>query len=322
MEYSPSLTLGLLPKEKKDFSSIALSGMLNLSVLIVALLFGHVAHQVVQKHFETSELVFPSTPAPIPVPKPVFHVETPKNIATLQIRPANIQSPVNHPLPPVPRPVRVNLPAPTPILVPQRVAIVHLAPQPKLTNAFNSTTPVAPALHAHVAAASFGVSQSNPNAASSAHVAPVGSVFGSAATTLSRSQNVRVASSGFGIGPIVGSGRVRGQVKSVQFSAPAAKSVITPLHSIVKETSVVVTDKPIPQYTEEARKLGIQGNVILDVTFTATGQVEIVRIVQGLGHGLDQQAEAAVKKIRFKPATKDGSPVAVTTRISIMFELA
>ena len=72
--------------------------------------------------------------------------------------------------------------------------------------------------------------------------------------------------------------------------APLSASALTP---------VEILDKPRPAYTEEARRLGIEGEVQLDVVFGASGAVSVRRVVHGLGHGLDETAIAAARCIRF-----------------------
>jgi TonB family protein len=75
-------------------------------------------------------------------------------------------------------------------------------------------------------------------------------------------------------------------------------------------------------YTDEARRLGIEGEVLLEVVFEASGETTVVRIVRGLGHGLDQSATAAASKIRFRPAQRDGVSVDSTAVVHIIFQLA
>jgi TonB family protein len=87
-------------------------------------------------------------------------------------------------------------------------------------------------------------------------------------------------------------------------------------------TSIVVLSKPLPQYTAEARQMHIEGDVTLEVRFTAAGGVEVLRVVNGLGHGLDEQARLAAEHIRFKPATRDGKPVDQVSVIHVAFQLA
>ena len=321
MQHSPSISFASLPTQKQDPRSIALSAAVNLTLLVAALVLSHMAHQVVQKHFEYTELVFPAVPPRVPAAVPPVHLAAPQDIPILKIEPSAIAMPVRQAEPPAPRIVKVDMPAPVPVIEHQSVPAVHLAPQPKFTNAFDTAKAATTSSHANIAAVRFGVSQVNPNAANSAHVAPAGSVFGSMQDGEARGQIGRVTSSGFGGGAVNSPIKVQGQIKNVEFSAPTVKPSTAPVAAAARETPVIVTSKPIPQYTDEAKKLRVQGNVVLEVTFATNGTVEIVRIVQGLGHGLDEQAERAAKRIQFKPATKNGAPVSVTTEIDIQFEL-
>lgn len=85
---------------------------------------------------------------------------------------------------------------------------------------------------------------------------------------------------------------------------------------------VEIVEKPQPQYTKEARDLKIEGEVHLKVLFQANGSVQVLQVVRGLGHGLDEAAEAAAQKIRFKPAQRDGRPCDMTATVHIVFQLA
>jgi TonB family protein len=87
-------------------------------------------------------------------------------------------------------------------------------------------------------------------------------------------------------------------------------------------TSLEVISKPPVQYTAEARQLKIEGDVVLKVTFLASGQVVVQSVVRGLGHGLDEEARRVAQQIRFRPAVRDGKPVDITTTITITFQLA
>jgi TonB family protein len=87
-------------------------------------------------------------------------------------------------------------------------------------------------------------------------------------------------------------------------------------------TNLEVISKPPVQYTAEARQLKVQGDVVLRVTFLANGQVIVQGVVHGLGHGLDEEARRVAEQIRFRPATRDGHPVDLTTTITITFQLA
>ena len=75
-------------------------------------------------------------------------------------------------------------------------------------------------------------------------------------------------------------------------------------------------------YTQEARDLKLEGQVLLEILFTADGHVLVQRVVRGLGHGLDEAAQAAASKMRFKPAMKNGQPVDSTAVVHVVFQLA
>ena len=85
---------------------------------------------------------------------------------------------------------------------------------------------------------------------------------------------------------------------------------------------VTVTHSVMPVYTAEAHSAGVQGEVILRVRFAANGQVEILSVIQSLGHGLVESAENAVRQYRFMPAMRNGRPVDQTTTVHVRFQLA
>jgi TonB family protein len=84
------------------------------------------------------------------------------------------------------------------------------------------------------------------------------------------------------------------------------------------DSSIEILFKPKPRYTEEAEALGIQGTVVLEVEFTASNEVRVLRIIRKLGHGLDEAAVRAAEQIRFKPARRQG--VAVDSRVTVQID--
>ncbi|HUO34851.1 MAG TPA: TonB family protein [Candidatus Acidoferrum sp.] len=135
-----------------------------------------------------------------------------------------------------------------------------------------------------------------------------------------------VASAGFGNDVAAGnSSRNHGVVQSAGFADEHAVAAprVRPASDISPRTlPVEILFKPKPSYTSEATAKRIEGDVVLQVTFTSSGQVVVQRIVQGLGYGLDESAEAAARQIRFRPAQQDGQPVDSTVNVRITFELA
>ena len=59
--------------------------------------------------------------------------------------------------------------------------------------------------------------------------------------------------------------------------------------------------------------------VIIDLVVPADGTPQDMKVIQGLGHGLDEQALAAVKLWHFEPGTVQGKPVAVKTPVYVSF---
>jgi len=84
---------------------------------------------------------------------------------------------------------------------------------------------------------------------------------------------------------------------------------------------VAILYKPNPAYSAEGREHKIQGDVLLEVVFLASGQIKVIRVISGLGFGMDDEAIHAAQRIRFTPAMRDGKPVDVSARIRIEFRL-
>lgn len=139
-----------------------------------------------------------------------------------------------------------------------------------------------------------------------------------------------VSSTGFGGGvaiPDTRNSAPRGTVRSAGFGdadvpAPPTVQAHVAAPAPAKITPAEILSKPAPVYTEEARAKRIEGEVLLEVVFEATGKIHVLRIVRGLGHGLDDAAVRAAEQIRFKPALKDGQPSDSTALVHIIFQLA
>ena len=76
-----------------------------------------------------------------------------------------------------------------------------------------------------------------------------------------------------------------------------------------------------PAYSEMARAAKYQGTVTLYVEVDVNGRATNVRVLRGLGMGLDEQAIQAVSQWRFTPGMKDGNPVPVAASIEVNFRL-
>ena len=338
------MTFGLLPEEEGRSASYIVSTLINLTILALVLLVGMMTKHVLQEHhYEMTELVVPTTPPPpikVKVP-PMPKMPPPPTPPKIQLDTQKIEMPK-----PKPEPKQVQLEAKVdmPVIKQAKPAIIE-APQPKaaLTAAMPAQNNTVKASTAPVhLGQTFGVTP-NPNAYKPATVAAIGNPYGGSQGPAVAPHGV-VGSAGIGNGLKAGSNAgVVGKVASAGIPGstgtgpatsygkvgsagiPAATTAVAAMPKQAVEpasTNLEVLSKPPVQYTSEARQLQIQGDVVLRVTFLATGQVVVQGVIHGLGHGLDEEARRVASQIRFRPATKDGRPVDLTTNITITFQLA
>ena len=148
--------------------------------------------------------------------------------------------------------------------------------------------------------------------------------FGNAAASPRDAANSgAVTTGGFSSGaraprPITNAGEV--QTAGFDVRAPAQPSVAAVTKPADRPVEIVF--KPTPEYTDEARSARIEGTVSLELEFTAAGDVRVLRVVRGLGHGLDEAAQLAALRIRFKPAQSDSGPVDSRATVHITFRLS
>jgi TonB family protein len=82
-----------------------------------------------------------------------------------------------------------------------------------------------------------------------------------------------------------------------------------------------IISKVEPQYSEEARKAGLEGMVLLKIVVDPEGKARDPKVLRSLGLGLDEQAIVAVNNWQFQPGVKDGQPVPVQAQIEVNFRL-
>jgi protein TonB len=80
-----------------------------------------------------------------------------------------------------------------------------------------------------------------------------------------------------------------------------------------------LVSRPTPAYTDDAREAGISGKVRVEITVDEQGRVVSVRVLQGLGHGLDEAAVAAARGMTFEPAVRCGKPASATFKVGFTF---
>jgi periplasmic protein TonB len=76
-----------------------------------------------------------------------------------------------------------------------------------------------------------------------------------------------------------------------------------------------------PEFSEEARKAKFSGNVQVYLWVDEQGNPSHVRVVRGVGMGLDEKAVDAVRQYKFKPALQNGKPVKVDLYIDVNFQI-
>lgn len=74
-----------------------------------------------------------------------------------------------------------------------------------------------------------------------------------------------------------------------------------------------------PQYTEQARKNRVQGQVVLWAIFSKTGEVTNIYVVKGLPDGMTERCIESAKSIEFTPGIKDGQPVSMWMTLEYNF---
>jgi TonB family protein len=139
------------------------------------------------------------------------------------------------------------------------------------------------------------------------------------------SPNVSLASHGPGTGGSFGSGPGAGDGPGNGSGAGPGSDRGFGGHIYVAGTGGV--SKPIPfispdaEFSDEARRNKYQGICVVSVIVDARGYPQNPRVIRSLGMGLDEKALEAVRLYRFKPATKDGRPVAAVVNVEIDFRL-
>jgi TonB family protein len=342
-----SFQLGLLPERKMDWRTVASSYGLQVLLVILLINMGLIwpDRLSLSRTYHVTELI----PMPSLQPKP-FEVNTPPVIVHAKLLP---RAPVfEKPKLTVPREIRALRPQ-QPDMAPPKIVVNNFAPtvlkqvsaaRPTLivhTGEFGSSA--APTVNAPIQKVQTG-GFGDPNgikgqgkegahlvaANTGAFDLPQGPGTGNGAGGANGIKGT-IASAGFGNGIAQAGqsdGRSNGRGSAVQTAGFGAQLVAqggvktVPVDSGPPTTPVEITYKPNPVYTDEARQLKLQGEVLLEMMFGANGQLHVNRVVRGLGHGLDEAAIAAANKMRFKPALRNGSAVDSTAIVHVVFQLA
>ena len=337
--------LGLLPERKVNKRAMATAYGIVALLLLIVINVGLLMPQKLQlAQYHVTELI--PLPSLRPEPEPVKIPEV-----KAKLLPA-----VKIPLPEQPKllvPMEIRREAPKPIEAPKvvvnnfappqlKIAVGGARPQLVHTGDFSGTgssqTPTVNAPIQKVQTGGFGDPNGLPgtgkpgaklySAALGSFDMPAGPGQGNGSggakgvkgTVASADFGNGVATAGKGDGRSNGQGISTGGFGSEQVVHQGPK--IAPAETGPATTPVEITFKPNPVYTDEARSMKLEGEVLLEVTFYANGTLNVNRVVRGLGHGLDEAAVSAAKKIRFKPALRYSQPVDSTAVVHVTFQLA
>ena len=111
------------------------------------------------------------------------------------------------------------------------------------------------------------------------------------------------------------------EVSATGFAQEAPVAVASAAPEGPPNAAVEVVFKPIPEYSLAAREAGVEGDVALEVDFSSSGTVRVLRVVEGLGHGLDEIAIRAAEQMSFTPAIRNGHKVDTRAIVYIVFRL-
>jgi len=302
-------------------TSIVINGLILAAILIIGTLIK--TNPIMAKRL--TELTLPPQPPPPPPPVRRPPVMPPKVLPT----PPKI---VVQPPPPVKLPEVPKLtPLPPKPLPPAPAVRVIAPPAPKIVNLGNPRAASVPNNDAHPSAVRLG-STSSP-------VSPVGP----AVSSVNLSRGVPGMPSGnVGNGPhstavnlgngLPGGSNLNGHSNSVSAVKPItgfggnvapAGAQRPQVQSVGVASPPKVLYKPNPVYTAEAQAMHLEGNVRVKIKVSANGQVDVIQVVQGLGHGLDQSAIQAARATRFKPAVdSNGHPIDWEGIVVVNFQMS
>ena len=336
----------LLPEPKKPWSEVAVSfGVQAAAVALlvwVRLLHPEILQNPV-RDYHAIELV----PTPVPVnhqPQPIRRFTPPPQVAELDPPVEALRLPAPQPKPKI---KIEDAPAPEVVIAAKKLENLPPVPKPVIprtpvkTNVFSSgssATPTIALAPEKVQTGGFGDPHGVPAKASvgkpitiaqlGSFDMPTGPGSGNGTGGANGARGV-VVSSGFGNGVAVSDSRPvqRAVVQQAGFGSadvPAPPTSGSHMAQTIapKIVPAEILWKPVPIYTEDARKQKVEGEVLVEAVLEASGKVRVLRVVRGLGHGLDEEAVKEAGQLRFKPALRDGQPSDSTVVLHVVFQIA
>jgi TonB family protein len=338
----------LLPDRRPPWKEFAFSYATQSALIALLVWFGTLKPlRITPPARDFRDITLVTTPPPVNhEPAPVREFKAPVPVAYRDTPiPENLRLPTPKPRVPVedqPAP-QVEMATSKPNLPPSTPAIPRRLVQTNVFSTGSSAIPTMAAAPQKVQTGGFGDPNGVParanNTGRPANIAQLGSFdlpagpgYGNGTGGAKGARGV-IASTGFGNGVATGdgSGRVNtSRGNGVVRQAGFGDADVTAAQTVRPKTAEAaprivpaeILSKPTPAYTDEARRMRVEGEVLLEVVLEASGRVHVVRIVRGLGHGLDESAVRAAEQISFKPAMRDGQPSDSTAVLHIIFQLA
>ncbi len=343
---------GILDDGKQSKASLFTSLVVNGIIAALLVMLGFAAKKVSDNRQRITTLVAPITVKPAPeIVKPRV-LPPPPLPPKIQVQAPKITIPVVK-APDVPVPPVVHMTQPAPVVAPAAPKRVIAPAAPAVVNLARAEAASVPNNNPHPSAVALGrndnpIAPSNAPATASVNLGQRGlagmpasnSGGGPSATRVSLGNGSPGGSSLTGNGPravqgvklgVAGGtgtatntamGQVAGPVNLGRAMVPVMPKGAGPTAAAV-HTGPKVVYKPRPEYTAEARSLHLEGTVSVRLRVAASGAVQVLGVTSGLGHGLDQSAENAVRATRFQPAVDaSGKPTDWEGVVNVAFQLA
>ncbi len=338
---------GVLDAGSQSKGSLFTSLAINLLVALVVIVVGAAARQTMNKRAQLTKLTEPVIKKKVEPVKPKVIPPKPKLPDIVKVEQPKILLPQKIKLPELPKQPIVKMEAPKPVMLPpapkqviamaapkavsfahpQAASVVNNDEHPTAVRLGNSTSPIknlkgpAVATPVNLMAGMPGMNSANTGNGPRSTKVVLGN--GSPGGTSIRGNGVvAVAGIPHGVSGATGTSRVVGQVNLGQVALPSTPRPSAPT-AAAQRTAPKVLYKPKPVYTAEARQLHIEGTVTLRIRVQTNGSVEVIGVISGLGHGLNESAEHAILATKFEPATDvSGHPIVWDGVVNVAFQLA
>lgn len=339
---------GVLDAGRQSKASTVTSLLVNcVAACVIVVISAAATRQTIEHNKHITELIVPITEKKPDIPKPKIIPPKPKPILA-KVEPPKIKVP-DIKIPEPPKPV-VKMETPKPNLLPAPPKQVIAMAAPKVVNLGQPKAASIPNNDAHPSPVRLGVTDSPIKDLHGPAVAPValgrgvpgmsasntGSGPPASKVVLGSGQPDGKAIKGGGVvavtglphgvvggtGPANGTGQVA-QVNMGHNEPPAMPKPAQAATEAPRVKAPKVIYKPKPEYTAEARQLHLEGMVSVRIRVLPNGQVEVLGVTNGLGHGLDESAKRAIMATKFEPATDaSGHPVTWDGVVNVAFQLA